>query len=613
MAPVPFSSKDGKGVRVLFVAQHPSLLSGWRSLIRQMNEDSRFIIKVLLCPFLHPLTSASATLHSMRQALIDENISFCTADAINPEHYRPHVAFLQNPYDETRPARFKSAALAQAGIRVAYIPYGLEMGGGAWNLKAQFDLPVQRQAWRIFARSERHKAMFAKYCRSGSNHVVVTGHPKFDNKPTEATQSLPAQPLFAAKSKGRRTILWTPHFSVTQTPAWSTFTLYSETIFETFAKRPDLFLLVRPHPLFYKAMRDNGHWTEDGEATFRQMLEYSENMALDDTPDYQSAFNASSALMTDVGSFLLEYLATDKPLLYLHHPEGLGMNDDSALVESLYKAAGTNDIINFVNMIAAGEDDRLNMRLRAKSEFLFGLNENIAKNICDIIYDSLHQGDDWSPAFDPSHSDSQLKSENYWRESTTTYLAPPEYYEKKTLILEEQLSKLKNIHSAIDIGCGDGKYSLQIAKHAKRVQAYELSANLVAQAHESAQLNNAKNITFIQNELDDIAPFEKFDLISCLGVTSCVIDSLKFIHFLQRLKSLAKPGATLMLIDSLSTAADQFAEDQSGYQACYRSISDYKTLVTQLGFELSEEILITEARERQLVNKLFIFKAIFSS
>ncbi|MDF0729874.1 methyltransferase domain-containing protein [Pseudomonas entomophila] len=611
--PVTFSTQDGNAVRVLFVAQHPSLLSGWRSVIRQINEDPRFVAKVLLCPFLHPFSSASATLQTMREALIAENISFCTADSMTPEHFRPHVAFVQNPYDETRPTRFKSTALVQAGARLAYIPYGLEMGGGAWNLKAQFDLPVHRHAWRIFARSERHKAMFAKYCRSGNNHVVVTGHPKFDNKPVESTPTDNALSLLAAKAKGRKIVLWTPHFSVTDIPTWSTYKLYHETIFETFAKRQDLFLLVRPHPLFYKSMRDNGQWGEEGETAFRLMLENSGNMALDDATDYQNSFNASSALMTDVGSFLLEYLATDKPLLYLHHPEGLGMNDDSTLIEHLYKAINKKDIVKFVDMIASGEDSYLERRLRAKSDYIFGLNQNIAKNICDSIYSSLSLGDDWSPVFDPTHSDGQLKSEGYWRDSTATYLAPPEYYEKKATILEEQLSNLKNIRNAIDIGCGDGKYSLQIARHAKHVQAHELSANLVAQAQEAASLNNAENITFIQNELDDIIPFEKFDLVSCLGVTSCIIDNLKFIHFLQRLKALAKPGATLMLIDSLSTTVDQFAEDQSGYQACYRSISDYKALITKLGFDLSEEILITEATERQLINKLFIFKANFIS
>lgn len=603
--PTTFDSTGPHAVRVLFVAQHPALLAGWRSVISQMQHDDRFVAKVVLCPFLHPFSSTSTTMENLRQALIADGIDFSTPDVMHPERFRPHVAFVQNPYDETRPPVFKSSHLIASGARIAYIPYGLEMGGGAWNLKAQFDLPVHRQAWRIFARSARHKAMFAKYCRSGSSHVVVTGHPKFDPPPSKATIQDVA---LSAKIKGRKVVLWTPHFSVTDVPTWSTYKLYNETIFDTFAKRYDLFLLLRPHPLFYKSMRDNGHWDDTGEASFRHMIAASDNMWLDDSVDYQAAFRYSDALMTDVGSFLLEYLPTDKPILYLHLPDGLGMNDDGALTEYLYEARQQQDIPEFVDMLAGGEDPRRDERCRIKSDFIFGLNKSAAQHICDELYASLLKGDDWSPAFEPSHAEGQIKSEHYWRGSTNTYLAPPEYYEKKADILEACLRRLKRPENAIDIGCGDGRYTRQIAMHATKVQGYELSAHLVTQAQDAAHINNVSNVTFFQSELDDILPFEKFDLISCLDVTSCVIDSLKFIHLLQRLKALAKPEAKLLLIDSLSTTNDQYAEDASGYQACYRSIRDYKTLITQNGFVLKEETLISEATEQNLVNKLFIFE-----
>ncbi|WP_328824553.1 methyltransferase domain-containing protein [Pseudomonas arcuscaelestis] len=604
--PIPFNANDNSAVRVLFVAQHPALLANWRSLLHTMQKDSRFIAKVVLCPFLHPYSSTSITLDDMKQSLMKEGIPFSTIDVLSPSSFRPHIVFLQNPYDETRPDTFRSTSLTNNGIRVAYIPYGLEMGGGAWNLKAQFDLPVHRQAWRVFARSQRHKIMFGKYCRSGNSHVAVTGHPKFDSISIPKEKAPPQE--LTEKIKGRKVILWTPHFSVTPIPSWSTYKLYSDAIFKAFAKRRDLFLLLRPHPLFYKSMVGNGLWDERGEVEFKTMIDNSDNIGLDELPDYHVAFSVSDALMTDVGSFLLEYLAVNKPLLYLHHPDGLGMNDDGILTESLYKANNDKDILNFINQVSVGDDPLRNEREHLKPEFLFGLDGNIANNICDEIHQSLSAGDTWSPGAKLHSSSSQQKSEHYWKNSTTTYLAPPEYYEKKANILNEVLEKLPPAPRAIDIGCGDGKYTLQLAKFAGRVTGYELSTHLVEQAIAKAKHNNVSNVEFIPCELDDIIPLERFELISCLGVTSCIIDDLKFIFFLQKLNALAKPGATLLMIDSLSTVSECFAEDQSGYQAKYRSLPDYKILIERAGFTHHEEITLSEAPEKKLVNKLFILK-----
>ncbi|MBI6618888.1 CDP-glycerol glycerophosphotransferase family protein, partial [Pseudomonas corrugata] len=351
-----YNLQPGAAIKVLFVAQHPSILASWRSIWQAMKNDPAFVAKVVLSPFLHPYSSSAVTMDNMRRCLIDAGIPFCTAEALNLESLRPNVVFLQNPYDETRPDFLRSENLTRAGSRVAYVPYGLEMGGGAWNLTAQFDLPFHRIAWRVFARSERHKKMFAKYCRAGNSHVVVTGHPKFDQINYDLEPSLPEETI--KKINGRKVILWTPHFSVTEIPSWSTYRIYSDFIFSAFTQEQEIFLLLRPHPLFFKAMVQNGLWDETGETEFREKIRNSNNIALDESSDYHHAFSLSDALMTDVGSFLLEYLPTGKPLLYLHHPDGLGMNDDEAMTKSLYKATSNRDITDFFNIIKNNTDTR---------------------------------------------------------------------------------------------------------------------------------------------------------------------------------------------------------------------------------------------------------------
>lgn len=604
----PFSVEPGVAIRVLFVAQHPSIWASWRSIWQAMTSDSRFVAKVVLSPFLHPYSSVAVTMDNMRRCLVEEDISFCTAEALNLESFRPHVVFLQNPYDETRPDFLRSEQITRAGSRVAYVPYGLEMGGGAWNLTAQFDLPIHRVAWRIFARSERHKKMFAKYCRSGNGHVVVTGHPKFDPINYNLDHSLPEEVI--KKVGGRKVVLWTPHFSVTEIPSWSTYRIYSDFIFSTFAQQQDIFLILRPHPLFFKSMMQNGLWDEVGEAQFRQKIKDSNNIALDECSDYHPAFSLSDGLMTDVGSFLLEYLPTGKPLMYLHLPDGLGMNDDEALTKSLYIATTDRDISGFVDMIKSGADPRRAERASIKSEYLFGLDSNIGVSICQNIATGLNAGDTWFPRPNYRKSILQQRSEEYWKNANAAYLVPSGYHEKKTITLDKELSEFGLLSSAIDIGCGDGTFTLQLAKYVESVQAYDISAKLIAKARQSALEAEVKNVSFTEQEIELIAPFKKFDIVSCMGVTSCIIDDSEFIFFLQKLRALTKNGGHLLIIDTISTASEQSAEDHSGYLAKYRSIEDYKLLFRRVGFAAQKEITIMNAPERNQANKLFVMQLV---
>lgn len=384
-------------VRLVFVVQYAPVWPSLRSVWRFSSSDSRFSTTVVVSPFIHPFADEIATYDEMRNCLNAENIPFCTSDSFDCLYAKPHVVFLQNPYEETRPSHLRIPALRAAGARIAYVPYGLEIGGGEWNITAQFDSELQRSAWRIFARSERHKALFGRYCRAGNQHVVVTGHPKFDSEDQTADAS--AKPDWTVKIGSRKVILWTPHFSEGATAAWSTFSLYGNYISSEANRWPDIFFLVRPHPLFFKAMKNNSVWLQSDEDSFRNHISESSNMALDESAHYQYAFKYSTALMADVGSFLLEYLPSQKPILYLRHPEGLGMNDDGALAQFLYEANTPEDITDFIAMVSRGDDPEKSKRLQAIPDFLYGLDGKSGQRICEYIYSELVAGESL-PIFD---------------------------------------------------------------------------------------------------------------------------------------------------------------------------------------------------------------------
>lgn len=376
-------------IRIAFIVQHPSVWPSWRSVWQAANSDKRFSVMVVVSRFIHPYASEAETFEDMRKLLTEEGVPHCLESECGLESFSPHVVFIQNPYETTRPAQFSLTQLTQAGSLIAYIPYGLEIGGGSWNLNAQFNMPLHNAAWRVFARSGRHRAMFAKYCRKGNSHVVITGHPKFDAQKSAAAPRVPSS--LTEKIAGRKVVLWTPHFTVGTGLKWSTFNIYGFHILEEILRRQELFLLLRPHPLFFKTMLEQNVWDEEGERIFREMVEGAGNIALDESADYSMAFSVADALMADAGSFLLEFLPTLKPILYLHCVDGEGLNDDGELIRYLYAAFDKEDISGFLDRVAMGQDPKRQQRIAVLPEFLYGLNDesSAGERICEHLYRAL--------------------------------------------------------------------------------------------------------------------------------------------------------------------------------------------------------------------------------
>ena len=76
-------------------------------------------------------------------------------------------------------------------------------------------------------------------------------------------------------------------------------------------------------------------------------------------------------MLSDASSFVLEYAATGKPLLYLHNPAGPALNEDGEFVGAhLYTAHHEPDITGFLDMVAAGEDPLGESRRAAFPEFM---------------------------------------------------------------------------------------------------------------------------------------------------------------------------------------------------------------------------------------------------
>ncbi|MBD7987102.1 class I SAM-dependent methyltransferase [Luteimonas sp. Sa2BVA3] len=181
----------------------------------------------------------------------------------------------------------------------------------------------------------------------------------------------------------------------------------------------------------------------------------------------------------------------------------------------------------------------------------------------------------------------QRSGDAYWKRARDTYHAPPEFYAERERALREILGPLGEIGLAIDVGCGDGRYSRVIAEYAELVQGFDISPSLISRARAAG---SAGNVEFSVGTVAEIASSGMADLVTCMGVTSCIVDPVTFDQSLSLLRRLLKPSGSLLMIDTLSTGSDMHRAYRSGYVARYRARSSYERAIQCGGLEIVREM-----------------------
>jgi ubiquinone/menaquinone biosynthesis C-methylase UbiE len=184
----------------------------------------------------------------------------------------------------------------------------------------------------------------------------------------------------------------------------------------------------------------------------------------------------------------------------------------------------------------------------------------------------------------------QQASEAFWLRSSFTYLASPEYYDRRERLLTEVLTALPPPNRVIDIGCGDGRFTCLFARFAASVEGYDLSPALVDQARKRAQAAGLDNVFFSVCELDDLPQDSQVDLLTCMGVSSCLTDESKYARLLNRITALVRPGGRLIMIDSLTKGQSRYSASDNGYVARYRNDAEYRQSLRDRGFVIDREI-----------------------
>ncbi|MCR6654589.1 MAG: tetratricopeptide repeat-containing glycosyltransferase family protein [Opitutus sp.] len=378
--------------RVMFVVQHGPFWPSMASVYRAFAADPSWDVTVVALPYNHPYYVKEEEREAVFAFLKKEGIPYVHWSDVRLQPGCADVVFLQNPYDVSRPEGWRTHEIMRSVPRIAYIPYALEIHGGTENATMHVNLTLQQLAWAVFARSRRHRATFTELCETGDAHVAVTGHPKMDSVRDLASVRDEELERFIA---GRKMVFWNPQFDVRLDSSafgkgYSTFLRWQEFLPAEFARRQDLAFVIRPHPLFFATLEQRKILTAEQIAAFLERCAAAGNILVDRRSSYLPVFAAASALITDASSFLLEYAVTGRPLLYLHNPNGPGLNADGAFVHEHCATATTEaEIAAFLDDVTSGRDPKAESRRAAVKDYMHLPPEGVATAIKRTIEERL--------------------------------------------------------------------------------------------------------------------------------------------------------------------------------------------------------------------------------
>lgn len=141
----------------------------------------------------------------------------------------------------------------------------------------------------------------------------------------------------------------------------SNFLTYADLFIELPEKFPELDFVFRPHPLLFDNLVAHKIWTEEQVETYLARLLASTNMTYDKSGDYFQTFCDSDAMIHDCGSFIGEYLFTEKPCCYLLKSEEQVSETllplGQACMEQYYHASRAEEIERFIqDVVIEGHD-----------------------------------------------------------------------------------------------------------------------------------------------------------------------------------------------------------------------------------------------------------------
>jgi CDP-glycerol glycerophosphotransferase (TagB/SpsB family) len=211
--------------------------------------------------------------------------------------------------------------------------------------------------WRIFSPHNVALDIHRQYSDNNGKNVIVTGYPAMEPFLDKTYTSVSS---WKKQDKNKFKIIWAPHHTIDmpQLP-YANFLKYADFFIKLVQRCQDTIQWAfKPHPILKPKLINHRDWGQEKTEGFWSFWENQPNCQLEEG-EYVDLFLTSDAMIHDSGSFLAEYLYTNKPVLYLTSSTDMKEYFNQFGCEAFdacYHAFNEQDIEEFIANLFEGKD-----------------------------------------------------------------------------------------------------------------------------------------------------------------------------------------------------------------------------------------------------------------
>lgn len=290
-------------------------------------------------------------------------------DFIPLENFSPDLIFYSHPwYVETS----QGPVVCSKFALTYYIPYYISDTEEFF----EYDLRFHRYIHRYYIPNNITRDFYAPRMPDKGKKLRIVGHPQLDYY------------YLDKKEHEKKYVIYAPHWTVCgNNIRYGTFDWNGYEILEFAEKHPEINWLFKPHPGLYRFLFTSGYMTkEEADAYYKR---WEKAGTLYDKGDYMDLFQDSSLMITDCGSFLIEYFVTGNPCIHLKSEAFKGNSLVKNICSTYYETTNLEELKeNLDKVLLKKEDTMRNERLKLLEELNFK-NNYCAQNIIEDLINDL--------------------------------------------------------------------------------------------------------------------------------------------------------------------------------------------------------------------------------
>ena len=368
--------------------------SEWKydSLFRLMSQDKAFNPVILVCPLIiHYSTEQAQDIYQRtfnifikRGYQVVKASELVTDTSIDIEKLAPDIVFYSSLWTSYMHPKYSQSSLCK--YLKCYVDYGYCSIADEWGYSSAF----HGLMWRYFTECEDIKKLALAAQPRELRNAVVTGYPIYD----EYEDALVDPSDWKDANRKFKRVIWAPHHTIEGHDGllrFSTFLENADAMLKYALAQKNMQFAFKPHPLLLQALYDHPQWGKEKADAYYQQWANGENTTLV-TGAYINLFKSSDAMIHDCGSFIVEYLYSKKPVMYL----GCNREEQSNIVGKKayrchYHGKDIEDIKRFLEIVViGGKDEKECVREQFYNDVLLPPNGcSVAENISNEIKKEL--------------------------------------------------------------------------------------------------------------------------------------------------------------------------------------------------------------------------------